>query len=128
MGFLADAGGVVLQPAELLAEGGPFARRVLGEPEAEHQGGEVLSHLVVELAGDAPPLFLLHRHDPPEQLLAGRLLLLEGSEGTRQLGGPRADPQVELVPRPADLLLGPLPLGHVHRNTGNPGDLTGGVA
>ena len=104
----ADQGGVALQPPELFLEGGVLARRVLGQPQAEHQGRELLAHLVVQLAGDPPPLVFLDRHDPPEQLLADLLLPPEGRERLRQRGRPLADPQVQLVPGPADLLLGPL--------------------
>ena len=104
----ADQGGVVLQPPERFPEGGVLARRVLGQPQAEHQGRELLAHLVVQLAGDPPPLVLLDRHDPPEQLLADLLLPPEGRERLRQRGRPLADPQVQLVAGPADLLLGPL--------------------
>ena len=88
------------------------------QPQLERR--ELLAHLVVELAGDADALLLLDDDEPAEQLVARLLgepafghLGPQGLVRPGEVGGPFGHAPLQLLVRPEQRLLGPLPRGDV---------------
>ena len=118
--ILADPAHEVMRPLEAFPDTGRTLQVVLERLEAQHERGQMLSHLIVQFAGEAASLLFLGGDKLAPQLGPGRFgplpagdLRLQRGIGFDQFHRPPLDPELQVVTDPAQLLLRLPAIGNV---------------